>query len=219
MHNSTKSSDFKHNETPVLGILITNLGTPDEATTPALRRYLREFLWDPRIVDMPRVLWWCILQVILFIRPAKSAQAYQKIWDKDSGSPLLSISRKQVAALRIALKDKIKQPFVVELGMRYGNPSVASALANLHAANARRLLVMPLYPQYSATTTASTFDAPVGKYVKKLALLSVGRPPRESGLNTTPDGSTERGSPAVPDAPFSASYLGVDLGRSGGGVL
>ncbi|WP_455201272.1 ferrochelatase [Kaarinaea lacus] len=159
MQNSTKSPQFKHDQQPVLGILITNLGTPDEATTPALRRYLREFLWDPRIVDLPRVLWWCILQVILFIRPAKSAQAYQKIWDKDSGSPLLSISRKQVEALRIALKDKIKQPFVVELGMRYGNPSIPSALEKLRQANAQRVLVLPLYPQYSSSTTASTFDA------------------------------------------------------------
>ena len=159
MDNSTKSPEFKHDQQPVLGILITNLGTPDEATTPALRRYLKEFLWDPRIVDMPRVVWWCILQVILFIRPAKSAQAYQKIWDQDAGSPLLSISRKQEEALRAALKDKIKQPFVLELGMRYGNPSIPSALEKLRQANAQRVLVLPLYPQYSSSTTASTFDA------------------------------------------------------------
>ena len=159
MDNSTKSPEFKHDQQPVLGILITNLGTPDEATTPALRRYLKEFLWDPRIVDMPRVVWWCILQVILFIRPAKSAQAYQKIWDQDAGSPLLSISRKQEQALRTALKDKIKQPFVLELGMRYGNPSIPSALEKLRQANAQRVLVLPLYPQYSSSTTASTFDA------------------------------------------------------------
>ena len=159
MHNSTQSPEFKHDQKPVLGILITNLGTPDEATTAALRRYLREFLWDPRIVDLPRLLWWCILQVILLIRPAKSAHAYQKIWDKDTGSPLLSISRTQLEALRIALQDKLKQPFAIELGMRYGNPSIASALEKLKQANAQRVLVLPLYPQYSSSTTASTFDA------------------------------------------------------------
>ena len=159
MHNVTKSPQFKHDRHPVLGILVTNLGTPDEATTPALRRYLREFLWDPRIVDLPRALWWCILQVILLIRPAKSAHAYQKIWDKEKGSPLLYISRDQAEALRNALQGKIAQPFAVELGMRYGNPSIASALEKLRQANAQQILVLPLYPQYSSSTTASTFDA------------------------------------------------------------
>ena len=159
MSTSVKNPDFKHEQQPVLGILITNLGTPDEATTPALRRYLREFLWDPRIVDLPRLLWWFILQIILLIRPAKSAQAYQKIWDKDEGSPLLSISKKQLEALRRQLQQHIREPFVVELGMRYGNPSIGSALEKLHQANAQRVLVLPLYPQYSSSTTASTFDA------------------------------------------------------------
>ncbi|WP_455208462.1 ferrochelatase [Kaarinaea lacus] len=159
MPNSNNSVTFKHDQQPVLGVLITNLGTPDAPTTPALRRYLREFLWDPRIVDLPRVLWWCILQVILLIRPAKSAHAYQKIWDNSSGSPLLAISRRQVDALRALLNDKFQGTVVVELGMRYGNPSIASALEKLRAANAQRILVLPLYPQYSSSTTASTFDA------------------------------------------------------------
>ncbi|WP_455223355.1 ferrochelatase [Kaarinaea lacus] len=150
---------FSHTQTPVLGILLTNLGTPDAPTTPALRRYLREFLWDPRIVDMPRVLWWCILQVILLIRPAKSAQAYKKIWDEKDGSPLLAIARRQTDALRAALINKFSTPVVVELGMRYGNPSIASALEKLQQANAQRILVLPLYPQYSSSTAASTFDA------------------------------------------------------------
>ena len=153
------SVKFKHAQEPVLGILITNLGTPDAPTPAALRRYLREFLWDPRIVDLPRVLWWCILQVILLIRPAKSAQAYQKIWDEMHGSPLLVIARRQTDALRAVLKDKFDMPVVVELGMRYGNPSIASALEKLQQANAQRILVLPLYPQYSSSTTASTFDA------------------------------------------------------------
>jgi len=157
----TKSDpvNFSHSESPTLGILLVNLGTPDAPTTPALRRYLREFLWDPRVVDMPRLLWWCILQVILLIRPAKSAQAYQKIWDEKEGSPLLAISRRQTSALRAAIKEKFDIPVVVELGMRYGNPSIASALQKLHEARAQRILVLPLYPQYSSSTSASTFDA------------------------------------------------------------
>jgi ferrochelatase len=142
-----------------LGILITNLGTPDEPTAPALRRYLKEFLWDPRIVDMPRALWWFILQVILLIRPAKSASAYKKVWDPQEGAPLLAISKKQLEALRTQLKHHLQQTFVVELGMRYGNPSIASALEKLRQANVQQLLVLPLYPQYSSSTTASTFDA------------------------------------------------------------
>jgi ferrochelatase len=159
MAYSSDSGIFKHGQSPVLGILITNLGTPDEPNTSALRRYLKEFLWDPRIVDMPRVLWWCILQVILLIRPAKSARAYKKIWDEKTGSPLLAIARRQADALRAAIKDKISGPVAVELGMRYGNPSIASALEKLRGANAQRILVLPLYPQYSSSTTASTFDA------------------------------------------------------------
>jgi len=157
----TKSdpANFSHAQSPTLGILLTNLGTPDAPTTPALRRYLREFLWDPRIVDMPRLLWWCILQVILLIRPAKSAQAYQKIWDEKEGSPLLAISRRQADALRAALQENFNIPVVVELGMRYGNPSITSALQKLREARAQRILVLPLYPQYSSSTSASTFDA------------------------------------------------------------
>ncbi|HEY5603733.1 MAG TPA: ferrochelatase [Gammaproteobacteria bacterium] len=159
MPNSHDSTTFKHDQSPVVGILITNLGTPDAPDASALRRYLKEFLWDPRIVDMPRALWWFILQVILLIRPAKSAKSYQKIWDLKTGSPLLAISRRQADALRAALQAKRNGPIVLELGMRYGNPSIASALEKLRQANAQRILVLPLYPQYSSSTTASTFDA------------------------------------------------------------
>lgn len=158
--NRPSNPHFKHDHPPVLGILIANLGTPDAPTPAALRRYLREFLSDPRIVDMPRVLWWFILQVILFLRPAKSARAYRKVWNMvGEGSPLLSISKAQLQALTSQLAEHIKQPFVVELGMRYGNPSIPSALEKLRQANAQHVLVLPLYPQYSSSTTASTFDA------------------------------------------------------------
>ena len=153
------SPDFRHDSRTSLGVLITNLGTPDAPTPSALRRYLAEFLWDPRVVEMPRPLWWLILHgVILRLRPRRAARAYQSVWT-ERGSPLLAISRRQADALQQALSAALAGPVHVALGMRYGNPSIASALAELRAANVRRLLILPLYPQYSATTTASTFDA------------------------------------------------------------
>ncbi len=157
------NTQYSNEQQAVTGILITNLGTPDEPTTPALRRYLAEFLWDPRIVDMPRPLWWLILHgFILRFRPSRSAASYRTVW-ADDGSPLLSISKKQLEALRQLLPQQLSQstsgPVVVELGMRYGNPSIPSALEKLRKANAQRILVLPLYPQNSCSTTASTFDA------------------------------------------------------------
>lgn len=153
----TEISQFSQNRQMVTGVLITNLGTPDEPTTAALRRYLAEFLWDPRIVDIPRPLWWLILHgFILRFRPRRSAAAYRTVWTEE-GSPLLSISKKQVEALQQQLDQS--GSVVVELGMRYGNPSISSALEKLREANAQRVLVLPLYPQYSCSTTASTFDA------------------------------------------------------------
>ncbi|MCK4586986.1 MAG: ferrochelatase [Gammaproteobacteria bacterium] len=164
------NTQYSNEQQAVTGILITNLGTPDEPTTPALRRYLAEFLWDPRIVDMPRPLWWLILHgFILRFRPSRSAASYRTVWT-DEGSPLLSISKKQLEALRQLLPQQLSQstsgPVVVELGMRYGNPSISSALEKLRNANAQRVLVLPLYPQYSCSTTASTFDA-IAAVVKK----------------------------------------------------
>jgi ferrochelatase len=153
------SPDYNHQTQITTGVLITNLGTPDAPTTPALRKYLAEFLWDRRLVDMPRVLWWLILHgVILRTRPRRSAKAYRSVWTEE-GSPLMCMANRQLAALRKELEQRLGGPVVVELGMRYGNPSIASALEKLRAAGARRVLVMPLYPQYSCSTTASTFDA------------------------------------------------------------
>jgi ferrochelatase len=155
----SSQTEFTHDSQITTGILLTNLGTPDAPTTPALRRYLAEFLWDPRIVDMPRPLWWLILHgFILRFRPRRSAEAYRSVWT-EQGSPLLSMARQQAEALRAELAQRLPGPVVVELGMRYGNPSIASALAKLRDAGARRVLVLPLYPQYSCSTTASTFDA------------------------------------------------------------
>ncbi len=142
-----------------IGVLLTNLGTPDAPTPKALRRYLSEFLWDPRVVDIPRFLWWVLLHgVILRTRPRRSARAYQKIWT-EQGPPLLSISRRQRELLQAALTRCFVSPITVVLGMRYGQPSIVSAFERLHKARADRVLVLPLYPQYSSVTTASTFDA------------------------------------------------------------
>ena len=149
---------FSHRSQETTGILLLNLGTPDAPTASAIRRYYREFLWDPRIVDMPRWLWWPIFQMILLARPGRSAKTYAKVWSED-GSPLLHISKQQADAVSANLKSLVSQPVVVEMGMRYGNPSIASALNKLREAHARRILVLPLYPQYSCSTTASTFDA------------------------------------------------------------
>ncbi len=151
---------FPGNDNPeTLGVLLVNLGTPDAPTTGAVRRYLAEFLSDPRVVEMPRLLWMPILHgVILRTRPARSAAAYRQVWT-EQGSPLLKISRAQKQALQQLLEQQMEQPVKVELAMRYGNPSIASGLDKLRQANVRKVIVLPLYPQYSATTTASTFDA------------------------------------------------------------
>lgn len=151
--------DFRHTEIPAVGVLLANLGTPDAADAPALRRYLAEFLWDPRVIEMSRPLWWLILHLfILPFRPKKSAELYQKVWTPE-GSPLLTISRRQAAAIEAILKAEVGTPVHVALGMRYGNPSMRSALRELAAKGCRRILLLPLYPQYAAVTSGSTFDA------------------------------------------------------------
>ncbi|OEY67644.1 ferrochelatase [Marinobacter sp. X15-166B] len=151
--------NFDHAQAEKLGVLITNLGTPDAPTPAALRRYLGEFLADPRVVEVPRLIWWFVLHgVILRIRPPRSAKAYQKIWG-EQGSPLLKHTADQCEKLRQALQTKYGESIEVGFAMRYGNPSIASELDRLSAAGVRKLMVLPLYPQYSATTSASTFDA------------------------------------------------------------
>ncbi len=141
------------------GVLLANLGTPDAPTPAALRKYLAEFLWDPRVIETPRLPWWIILHgFILRFRPRRSARAYREIWTGE-GSPLLVFSSRLRQAVQAALDGSDKGGFRVELGMRYGNPSIAAALEKLRTAGVREVLVLPLYPQYSAATTASTFDA------------------------------------------------------------
>lgn len=140
---------------PKTGVLLVNLGTPDAPTPSALRRYLREFLSDPRVIEIPRLIWLGILHgIILRVRPRKSARLYQAVWTAE-GSPLLAISRRQHAAIQAALGDA----YCVTLGMRYGSPSIASALRELRQQGVRKILVLPLYPQYSGPTTGSSFDA------------------------------------------------------------
>jgi ferrochelatase len=136
------------------GLLLCNLGTPDDPGTPAVRRYLREFLADPRVLDINAVGRWALLNLIILpLRPRKSAAAYRKIWT-ERGSPLLAYSRDLVDALRARLGGG----WAVELGMRYQSPSIASALEKLREAGAERIVVFPLYPQYSASSTGSSVE-------------------------------------------------------------
>jgi ferrochelatase len=150
-----------HGTPPCTAVLLVNLGTPDEPTAPAVRRYLKEFLSDPRVVEIPRLVWWPILHgVILNVRPAKSAAKYASIWTSD-GSPLAVWTERQAKLLQGTLGKRGLRPpqLVVRHAMRYGSPSVASVLDELKALNATRILVLPLYPQYAAATTASVNDA------------------------------------------------------------
>lgn len=134
------------------GLLLINLGTPDEPTTPAVRRYLREFLSDPRVIDINPVGRTLLLElVILPSRPAKSARAYQSIWDPTRGSPLLYHSRDLATGVAAALGPD----WVVELAMRYGNPSIPAGLAALRAAAVDRIVVLPLFPQYASSSTGT----------------------------------------------------------------
>ncbi len=144
-----------HLEPQRCGVLLANLGTPEAPTAPAIRRYLAEFLSDPRVVELPRALWWPILYgFILPFRPRRLAHSYQSIWTAE-GSPLLTFSRQQQAGLQARLGSEVP----VALGMRYGKPGIAAAIDELLERGARRIAVLPMYPQYSATTTATVFEA------------------------------------------------------------
>ncbi|MGA7615763.1 MAG: ferrochelatase [Thermoanaerobaculia bacterium] len=151
-----------------IGILLGQLGTPDAPTTGAVRRYLREFLGDPRVVEINRVLWWFILNgVILVRRPPMSAALYRNVWTPE-GSPLLLNTKRQAAGLQAGLKDAAPDAEVrVEVAMRYGTPSTASAIETLSAWGADRILLFPMYPQYSAPTTGSTYDAVFAELPKR----------------------------------------------------
>lgn len=140
--------------TPKIGVLLVNLGTPDAPTTSAVKRYLKQFLSDRRVVEIPPIIWQPILRgIILNTRPQKSAKAYAKVWT-DKGSPLAFFTAAQADALQTRMGDSAD----VRFAMRYGNPSVADQLAAMKAAGCNRILIAPMYPQYSGATTGTVLD-------------------------------------------------------------
>lgn len=142
-----------------IGVLLINLGTPDAPEAAAVRRYLAEFLSDPRVIEIPKIAWLPILHgIILRTRPKKSARAYQQVWTEE-GSPLAAITRRQAEAIQARLGEEV----IVDFAMRYGNPGIARSIENLFGLGCEQILVAPLYPQYCAATTASAVDAVFGK--------------------------------------------------------
>lgn len=153
-----KPPDHPTIKPPKVGVLLLNLGTPDSTDFWPVRRYLKEFLSDNRVIEINRVVWWLILNgIILNVRPQKSGHAYAKIWDREANdSPLRVITRRQAEKLAVALGDK--PDVIVDFAMRYGNPSTESRIWALQEAGCQKILLVPLYPQYSATTTATAND-------------------------------------------------------------
>ena len=165
MQSDPNVSSHSHARAPRIGILLSNLGTPDAPTAKAVRTYLAEFLSDRRVVEIPRLVWLAILHgIILRTRPAKSAKKYATVWMPE-GSPLLVWTNRQAQYLRGAIGERLKSMGLpadhikIEVGMRYGNPSIASALMKLKADRCDRILLLPMYPQYAASTTATACDA------------------------------------------------------------
>lgn len=153
------SPQYEHGLPESLGVLLVNLGTPDEPTPEGVRRFLRQFLSDPRVVEYPRLLWLPVLHgYILRTRPASTSEAYQKIWT-EQGSPLLLHSIDIATAMQEKLSARLSGAVNVELAMSYGNPSIESTLQKMFDQFVTRIVVLPLYPQYSGTSTASVFDA------------------------------------------------------------
>ena len=155
---TNNAKDYEHGSASNIGILLLNLGTPAAPTAKALKPYLKEFLSDPRVIELWKPLWWFILHAfVLTKRPKNSAHAYKQIWTKD-GSPLLVTTQKQGVALKRAIERRCGRPICLEIGMRYGNPSVESALLKLQQQGVRQMLMLPLYGQYAAATAGSCFD-------------------------------------------------------------
>jgi len=158
MQSVDESSIVPDSPVPI-GVLLTNVGTPASPTPKDVRPYLAEFLGDRRIIDLPRWLWYPILYgIILITRPKRSAKLYENVWT-DEGSPLLVTLKQQGAGVQALLDARLHAPVRVEIGMGYGSPSIASGLQALQAAGVQRILILPLYPQYSTTTVAATYDA------------------------------------------------------------
>jgi ferrochelatase len=149
---------YKHGTPSKTAILLINLGTPEAPTAPAVRRYLKEFLSDPRVVEIPRAIWWLILNgIILNVRPKKSAAKYASVWTPE-GSPLKVHTERQTKLLR-GLLGQDGHHVVVDYAMRYGQPSIPATLTRLKTEGCTRILLLPLYPQYAASTTATAYDA------------------------------------------------------------
>ena len=157
------SSIHESGDKPKIGILLSNLGTPDAPTKKAVKPFLRQFLSDTRVIEPPppKWIWQLILNVVILnLRPRRSAKLYKSVWNTHGeGSPLLSISKKQKSAISLELENRAPGKFIVALGMCYGNPSMPSALSELEAEGCNKILVLPLYPQYAASSTGSVFDA------------------------------------------------------------
>lgn len=148
----------RHGQAPRIGILLVNLGTPTAPTAQALRPYLKQFLSDPRVVEIPRALWWLILNgIILRTRPARSAQKYASVWT-DEGSPLKAHTERQAKLLAGFFAHAGERDLMVGWAMRYGEPSVRARLDEMRTAGCTRILVIPLYPQFAASTTATVID-------------------------------------------------------------
>ncbi|MBM5570324.1 MULTISPECIES: ferrochelatase [Deefgea] len=149
---------FSHQNPAKIGVLLVNLGTPEAPTAAAVRPYLRQFLSDPRVVEIPKPIWWLILNgIILTVRPKKSAEKYASIWSKE-GSPLKVWTEKQAKLVKGLLGESFPGQLVVDYAMRYGKPSIESQIAKLKAANCQKIIIVPLYPQYAASTSASVND-------------------------------------------------------------
>lgn len=157
--NSSNQSRENNNSPVKVGVLLTNLGSPAAPNATALRHYLRQFLSDPRVVEIPRIIWMVILHgIILRLRPKKSAKLYQSIWT-EQGAPLVVISQAQQQKIAAQIKQQFEGEVIVDIAMRYGEPSIDSVLQKFQQQGVDKLVVLPLYPQYAGPTTASTFDA------------------------------------------------------------
>ncbi|APV51593.1 ferrochelatase [Betaproteobacteria bacterium GR16-43] len=225
---------------PKTGVLLVNLGTPDEPTPGAVRRYLRQFLSDPRVVELPRAVWLPLLYlVVLPFRPAKTAKKYAAIWMND-GSPLRVYTARQSQLLRGYLGERFKSQVQVAFAMRYGQPSIAAGLAELAEKSCERVLVIPLYPQYAGSTTGSVSDAVHAAakrmknapkvavvrdfhdhpaYVKAVAKnvneywMKHGRPDKlVMSFHGIPKAVAERGDPYVDQCKRTAELIAIELG-------
>jgi protoporphyrin/coproporphyrin ferrochelatase len=172
MSPAARPAPFRHGTPPRTAIVVINLGTPEAPTAAALKPYLREFLSDPRVVEIPRIAWLPILHgIILNLRPKKSAAKYASIWTPE-GSPLKVHTERQAKLLKGLLGERGHEVLVVP-AMRYGNPSIPQVLAQLAAENATRVLLLPLYPQYAASSTATALDAALAHFASQRNLPEV----------------------------------------------